>query len=478
MTPYRDMLAPRCTPPGTRGRRVVEVGDLNDLTLNQERESCVEGLYDVIVVGNGSAGDNIARTLGRIGKRVAVVEASHLGGECLNDGCVPSKALIDISKRATRDGMSWDQVVEAIGAIQSTVRGSDPDGGMAADGIDLFWGEATFEASTVVRIGDQVLRARDVVVATGTAPSLPPIPGLADAAPLTNRSVFKLRERPRRLAVIGGGPIGLELGQSFRRLGSEVTVFEALDRILSTEDADVSNEMTRLLEEQGMQINTAAEIKRIERVDGVVTVTTASGARAFDDILVAAGRRPQIPAGLADLGLRLNQRGYVEINGCGRTNLPGLWAAGDVTGKFQFTHYAGYQAHHIARHIVEGTCAPLPDSLVPWAIFTDPEIGHAGVTEEQARNLSVDIRIAELRASELDWFRTTSQLDGFAKVLAEASTGRLVGAHFICARASTIVGEAALAIQHKLTVRDVASTIHPYPTASELFRWACAKLVE
>lgn len=437
----------------------------------------MEDVYDLIVIGNGSAGDNIARTLGRTGKRVAVVEASHLGGECLNDGCVPSKALIDISKRAAREGMDWDQVAEAIGAVQSIVRGTDPDGGMAADGIDLYWGEARFEAPTVVRVGNQVLRAPDVVVATGTAPSLPPIPGLADAAPLTNRSVFKLPERPRRLAVIGGGPIGLELGQSFRRLGSEVSVFEALDRILPAEDADVSEEMTRLLQRQGMHINTNAEIKRVDRVDGVVTVTTANGAQAFDDILVAAGRRPQIPAGLADLGLRLDRRGFIDINGCGRTNLPGLWAGGDVTGKFQFTHYAGYQAHHIGRHITEGSCAPLPDSLVPWAIFTEPEIGHAGVTEEQARR-ELDVRVAVLRASELDWFRTTSQTDGFAKVIADGATGRLLGAHFICARGSTLVGEAALAIQHNLTARDVASAIHPYPTASELFRWACATLVE
>lgn len=434
--------------------------------------------YDLIVVGNGSAGDNIARTLGRKGRRVAVVEREHLGGECLNDGCVPSKALIDLSKKAAAEGLGWDEVVARIHAVQLQVRGTDPDGGMRGDGIDLVWGEAEFDGPTTLRAGGRTLSARDIVVATGTGPGLPPIPGLAGARPLTNRTVFTMPRLPRRLAVIGGGPIGLELGQSFRRLGSEVTVFEAAPRIALTEDEEVSLELTRVFEAQGIRIVTAANVQRVDRDgDGGVAIDVEGRQFVCDEVLVAAGRQPQVPAGLAAAGLELDRRGFIAISACGQTNLPGLWAAGDITGKFQFTHYAGYQAHHIAKHIETGMCEPIPDTTVPWAIFTDPEVGHAGMTEAQARESGRDIRVARLDAAELDWFRTTAQTDGFAKVICDGATGELLGAHFVCARGSTLVGEACLAIQHRLTARQVASTIHPYPTASELFRWACAKLV-
>lgn len=434
--------------------------------------------YDLIVIGNGSAGDNIARTLGRKGKRVAVIERDHLGGECLNDGCVPSKSLIHLSKKAAEHGLGWDEVVASIHSTQLLVRGTDPNGGMRSDGIDLYWGEAKFESPTGVRVGDETLSASEVVIATGTGPGLPPIPGLAEAKPQTNRTIFNLPSQPARLAVIGGGPIGLELGQSFLRLGSQVTLFEAAPRIASTEDPEVSMELTKILEREGMRVVTDARIERVDRTDerGVV-VRTEAGTFEFDDILVAAGRTPQVPAGLDALGLQLDRRGFVEISPCGKTNLEGLWAAGDITGKFQFTHFASYQAHHIGKHIESGTCEMIPETLVPWAIFTEPEIGHAGMTEEQARATGSEIAVVRLDAAELDWFRTTGQTDGFVKVIADAKTGVLLGAQFICARGSTLVGEACLAIQHEMTAKQVASTIHPYPTASELFRWACARLV-
>jgi probable pyridine nucleotide-disulfide oxidoreductase len=434
--------------------------------------------FDLIVIGNGSAGDNIARTLGRKGLRVALIEKTHLGGECLNDGCVPSKALIDISKRAGEQGLSWNEVVARVHSTQLLVRGADPNGGFAEDGVELFWGEARFRAPAEVEVDGQVLAAKDVVVATGTAPSLPPIAGLAEAKPQTNRTIFTLPRFPAKLAVIGGGPIGLELGQSFLRLGADVTLFEVADRIAVTEEAEISLELTRLFERAGMRIETGAKIDRVDRAeDGSVTVVTNKGRFLFDDLLVAAGREPQVPEGLAQLGIELDRRGYISISRCGKTNLDGIWAAGDVTGKFQFTHYASYQAHHIAKHIERAVCEPIPDTTVPWAIFTDPEVGHAGMTEQEARDAGVKVRVGRLGVAELDWFRTTSQLDGFAKVIVDAETGVLIGAHFVCARGSTVVGEACLAIQHGLTARQVAETVHPYPTASELFRWACAGAV-
>lgn len=437
-----------------------------------------ERRYEVVVIGNGSAGDNIARTLGRQGRKVALIEKAHLGGECLNDGCVPSKALIEVAREARWRTVSWTEALARVHAVQLLVRGNDPGGGFDRDGVDLFWGEARFLAPGRVAVGDDVLSAPDVVVATGTEPGLPPVPGLAEARPLTNRTVFRVAQLPRRLAVIGGGPIGLELGQALHRLGAEVTLFEALDRIAAAEEPEISLELQRLFEAEGIRVVTGAKLERVDRQgDGTVAVTTPDGQFEFDDVLVAAGRKPVIPAGLAELGLETDARGFIVIEPCGRTSVPGTWAAGDVTGKFQFTHYAAYQAHHIAKHIAEDACEPIPEAIVPWAIFTDPEIGHAGMTEAQARERGLAVRTGVLAARDLDWFRTTGQLEGFAKVVADAETGALLGAHFLCARGSTLAGEASLAIQHGLTARQVASTIHPYPTAGELFRWACARAV-
>ena len=438
----------------------------------------IERQYELVVIGNGAAGDNIARTLGRQGRKVALVEKSHLGGECLNDGCVPSKALIEIAREARRHPISWTEALARVHAVQLLVRGNDPGGGFDRDGVDLYWGEARFLAPGRVAVGDDVLVAPDVVVATGTEPGLPPVPGLAEARPLTNRTIFRVAQLPRRLAVIGGGPIGLELGQALHRLGSEVTLFEALDRIAATEEPEVSLELQRIFEAEGIRVVTGAKLTRAERLaDGTVALETADGRFVVDDVLVAAGRKPVIPEGLAELGLARDSRGFIAIEPCGRTSVPGTWAAGDVTGKFQFTHYAAYQAHHIAKHIAEGVCEPIPDAIVPWAIFTDPEIGHAGMTEAQARERGLAVATGMLAARELDWFRTTGQVEGFAKVVVDAETGALLGAHFLCARGSTLAGEACLAIQHGLTDRQVAGTIHPYPTAGELFRWACARAV-
>ena len=225
------------------------------------------------------------------------------------------------------------------------------------------------------------------------------------------------------------------------------------------------------LQREGIRIVTD-KIERITRKDGIVTAFEG-GRFEFDEVL---SRRRERRCRRWINWPKARQEGFVESGG-GQTNLPGLWAAGDITGKFQFTHYAGYQAHHIAKHIMNDACEVIPETTVPWAIFTEPEIGHAGLTEEQARESGAKVKVARLDAADLDWFRTTHQTDGFAKVICDEKSGVLLGAHFICARGSTIVGEACLAIQHGLTAKQVASTIHPYPTASELFRWACAKLV-
>ncbi|WP_322797283.1 NAD(P)/FAD-dependent oxidoreductase [Tepidiforma sp.] len=440
--------------------------------------SRTEQEFDLVVIGNGAAGDNIARTLGREGLRVALVEAAHLGGECLNDGCVPSKALIEVAREARWRPIGWDEALARVHAVQLLVRGNDPSGGFDRDGVALFWGEARFEAPNRVTVNGSVLVAKDVVVATGTEPGLPPIPGLAEARPLTNRTIFRLAQLPRRLAVIGGGPIGLELGQALHRLGARVTLFEALERIAATEEPEVSLELQRLFEREGIRVVAGTRIDRVERqASGEVTLSTPDGTFVVDDVLVAAGRKPVIPAGLEGLGLQRDGRGFIAIEPCGRTSVPGVWAAGDVTGKFQFTHYAAYQAHHIAKHIAQDVCEPVPEAIVPWAIFTDPEVGHVGLTEAQARERGLPVRTGLLEARELDWFRTSGQVEGFAKVVVDAETGALLGAHFLCARGSTLAGEAALAVQHGLTARQVASTIHPYPTAGELFRWACAKAV-
>ncbi|GAB4338344.1 MAG: mercuric reductase [Dehalococcoidia bacterium] len=432
--------------------------------------------YDVIVIGNGAAGDAVARGLAR-SHRVAVVERAELGGECLNDGCIPSKALIDIAHSSP--STPWDEVVARLRAVPASIRGPTPDGGMREDGIMLVRGDACFLEPGQVRVGDRLLHGREVVVATGTDPGLPPIPGLAGARPQTNQTVFSMARLPRRLAVIGAGPIGLELGQALHRLGSEVTVFEVAGRIAPTEDAEVSLELARALAEEGMRLETGASIERVDRLEsGVVRIVAANGETTFDEVLVAAGRKPRIPEGLTGLGLATTRGGFIQIDDCGRTSLPGVWAAGDITGKFQFTHYASYQASHIRGHLAANECRPIPDAVVPWAIFTEPEVGHVGPTEEQARAQYGRVEVARLDAAHIDWFRTRRRPAGFAKVIADADSGRLIAAHIVSDRASSIIGEAALAVAHGLSAREVGDVIHPYPGANDLLRWACSQLAD
>ena len=433
-----------------------------------------EHTYDALVIGDGPAGDAAARKMGSAGLHVALVEAAELGGECLNSGCVPSKALLALTSRERRP---WDEVVARVRAVQLLTRGSDPDGGFAEAGVDLYRGAARFLGPNEVAVGETVLRAPHVVIATGTAPAIPPIPGLAEANPLTNRTVFSIPSLPGRLAVIGGGAIGLELGQAFHRLGVEVTIFEVLDRVAASEEPEVSAELERVLQAAGVRVETGIRIERAARQEGGRVALWTDGRRwEFDEVLVAAGRSPQLPEGLDRLGLALDQRGFIETSACGETNLPGVWAAGDVTGGLQFTHYASLQGHHVARHIIAGECEPRPAPVGVWAIFREPEVGHAGLTEGEARRSGRTVRTARLDARELDWFRASGSTIGFAKVVADAATGRLLGAHLLCERASDLAGEAALAIQCGLTAREVAAAVHPYPTAAELFRWACAQV--
>lgn len=433
-----------------------------------------ELMYDAVVIGDGPAGDAAARKMGSAGLRVALVEAAELGGECLNSGCVPSKALLALT---SRERLGWSEAMARVRAVQALTRGSDPDGGFSEAGVDLYRGAARFLAPKEIAVGDSVLRASHVVIATGTAPAIPSIPGLAEANPLTNRTVFSIPSLPRRLAVIGGGAIGAELGQAFRRLGAEVTIFEALDRIVATEEPEVSAELERILLTQGVRVETRARIERAAREeDGCVSLWSEGRRWEFDEVLVAAGRRAQLPEGLDLLGLERDERGFIKASACGETNIPGVWAAGDVTGGLQFTHYASAQGHHVARHIIAGECEPRPAPVAVWAIFTEPEVGHVGLTEAEARSSGRPVRAARLDARELDWFRAGGSTNGFAKVVADAATGQLLGAHFVCERASDLAGEAALAIQCGLAAQEVAAAVHPYPTAAELFRWACARV--
>ena len=431
--------------------------------------------FDVAVLGDGPAGDNLARALGKAGQRVLMVEAAELGGECLNAGCIPSKALIHLARE--RGHVPWAEVQRELAKVTTEIRGSAADGGLPGDGVRLVRGTASF-AGRELQIDGEAVAAKEVVIATGTAPTMPPIEGLTEAQPLTNRTLFKMRELPRRLAVIGGGPIGLELGQALAMLGTEVTIFES-GAIAPTEDRDVAAALRRHLIASGLEVLESVSIGRVRRKDGVVTVSVGRGVRRFDELLVAAGRAAVIPAGAVETGLKLDVDGFIAASRCGKTSLPGVWAIGDAGGGPAFTHHASYQAHHLARHLIDGRCPGRPrELLVPWAIFTTPEVGHAGMTEEDARRVHGDVRVVTFAANRVDWFRVARQSEGFAKVICDSRTGRLLGAHFFCAQASTLAGEAALAIQMRLRVKDVANTIHPYPTCSELFRWACAALVE
>lgn len=452
--------------------------------------------FDIVVIGGGTAGMTAALAARSRGKRVALVEVEpRLGGDCTFYGCVPSKALIELAKLAhdsrgaANTGVFDRAPVLDFAAVQresarivAEIARDERDERFTDAGIEVLHGNARFTSQTTLEVDGTPVAAAAFVIATGSAPAVPPIEGLETVDYLTNRTIFSLTKLPRRLLVLGGGAIGLELAQAFRRFGSEVVIVEQLGQLLPRDEPEAGELIAAALTGEGVDLHLGVKVVAARMNGGDIVLTLDQGEVRGDALLVAAGRRGNIE----DLGLDLLgvtcEHGYIEIDDHARTNLENVYAAGDVTGGLQFTHVASHEGR-VAGLNAAGKRAKLDLRVAPWVTFTDPEIAHVGLTEAEARDRHDGVRVATYPMARVDRARIEGQPVGFVKlvtakrrVVGRMGGGELVGAQVVGPRAGELIQECALAMQTRSFAGRLTQTIHPYPSMSMAVQQAAAQL--
>jgi len=448
---------------------------------------------DLVVIGGGTAGLVTAVGAAGVGARVVLVEEDRTGGDCLWTGCVPSKALLSAA-RVAHDARTADRfglgtaeldvdlgrVMDAVHASQHAIAPHDSPERLEREGVTVLAGRGRLAGPGRVAVdlqggGSAVLRTRNVLLATGSRPTLPPVDGLADADPLISDTLWELRELPRRLVVLGGGPIGCELGQAFARLGSDVTLVEFLPALLGKEEPEAATLVEAALRRDGVDVRTGTKGVRVDEGPHgpVLVVAPADGDGAeetvpFDRILVAAGRAPVTDGlGLGTVGVTTSDRGHVVVDDTLRTSVDGVFAAGDVTGLLPFTHAAGAQAGLVVTNALFGLRRRFDADVVPWATFTDPEVGRVGLSVEQARQrYGDDVTVARFDLARLDRAIASKVAEGTV-VLVAGPRDRLVGGTVVGDRAGDVVGALTAWVTQGATLRDVGGTTIAYPTFAE-----------
>jgi pyruvate/2-oxoglutarate dehydrogenase complex dihydrolipoamide dehydrogenase (E3) component len=449
-----------------------------------------EGIYNVIVIGGGTAGLVTAAATAALGGRVALVERGKMGGECLNTGCVPSKALIssarlaDQIRHADRWGLAaaeprfeFAQVFQRMRERRERLAPHDSRERYEGLGVEVFAGAARFVAPHEVSVDEKKLRARHIVIATGSRAQIPSITGLAEATTFTNETIFDgLSERPPRMAVLGGGPIGCELSQVFARLNVSVTLLQRGPRILKREDAEASDIVRRRLEADGVRVLTVAEARIVTKQGSRIRIWVEVEGKDREPvdceaILIAAGRTPNVEdLGLENAGVAYTSNG-ITVDAHLRTSQPHIYAAGDVAGSYQFTHLADLHARTIARNILLPRFPTKVDlSVLPWCTFTSPELARVGLNEEDAVRRGIPYDVYRQPMEEIDRAVVESEETGFAKVLVAKRRDRILGATIVSERAGDLIHEFVLAMKAGVGLQTISQTVHVYPTYSEVAR--------
>jgi pyruvate/2-oxoglutarate dehydrogenase complex dihydrolipoamide dehydrogenase (E3) component len=469
-------------PPDAHNRRLVSL-----VHPPEWRNPIPRGRYNLVVVGAGTAGLVSAAGAAGLGARVALVERHLLGGDCLNVGCVPSKGLIaaarvaaqarraaDFGVRVSEVSVDFGAVMERMRRLRSGIAPVDSVGRFTELGVDVFMGHGRFTGPTSLEVGGQNLEFARAVIATGARAAAPPIAGLAEAGYLTNETLFSLTELPRRLLVIGGGPIGCEMAQAFCRFGSEVTLLEASSHVLVREDADAAAIVEQQLQRDGVRALCEATVTGVETRGAEQTVHYRLGDTAHavtcDAILVAVGRAPNLDdLGLEAAGVRFGRSG-VEVNDRLQTSNARIYAAGDIASRYKFTHTADALARIVLQNALFGGRKKASALTVPWCTYTSPEVAHVGLSEREAaeRGLAVTTFTTELQ--HVDRAILDGDTAGFVRVHVKAGTDRIVGATIVAEHAGEMISEISAAMAGRLGLGRLASIIHPYPTQAEAIR--------
>jgi len=444
-----------------------------------------DGVYNLVVIGAGTAGLVTAAGSVALGARVALIERHKMGGDCLNFGCVPSKALISSARlvhrmrHSQRWGINPSEPAFDFNAVFSKMRMArdelaplDSQERFESLGVDVFRGEATFLSPTDLTVGQVKLRARNFVIATGSHAAIPPAIGASQVPYLTNETIFdELKEKPESLLIVGGGPIGCELGQMFARLGVKVTLIQRGPRLLKKEDPVVSEFVQAVLQAEGVRILTRFEIKEAMKTEGGLTLRSASQSISGSTLLIAAGRQPNIEnLNLRKAHVSFTDRG-VTVDKYLETSQPKIYAVGDVVGRLQFTHVADYHA----RIAIRNTLVPfsflrqkVDYSIVPWCSYLDPEVATVGLTESQAKERGIDYELIEQEMNAVDRAVVERTDAGFARVLVKRGSDKILGATIIGEHAGELIQEFVLAMKHGIGLKQIASTIYTYPTFASL----------
>jgi pyruvate/2-oxoglutarate dehydrogenase complex dihydrolipoamide dehydrogenase (E3) component len=457
-----------------------------------------EGVYNVVVVGAGTAGLVTAAGTAGLGGRVALVERNLMGGDCLNFGCVPSKALISSARlvQRIRESEKWgldqsepqfvfEKVFERMRARRAKIAPHDSQERFESLGVDVFHGEARFVSPHEVEVNGQRLRARNFVIATGSRAVVPKIKGIEKVPYFTNETIFdELKRKPENMIVLGGGPIGCELAQTFRRLGVDVTIFQRGDQLLPREDRDVAEFVERRLINEGIRVIKNADAHSAATSDtgkvALQLLDRQSGRLAeptffADALLVAAGRTPNLRSlNLKSLGIDITARG-VRVNDYLQTSQRHIYAVGDVIGPFLFTHMADAQGRVVVRNILvpfQFLRQKVDYSVVPWCTYVDPEVAHVGLGEKEAKGQNIDYDLFVVPLEDVDRAVVESEDAGFAKILTGKGSDKILGATIIAPHAGDLLHEFVLAMKAGIGLGTIASTIHAYPTFAELARKA------
>ena len=447
--------------------------------------------YHLVVVGGGTAGLVSAAGAAGLGARVALVERHWLGGDCLNVGCVPSKGVISAARAwhgsqhgarefgAPAGGGEGDFAfaMERMRRLRANIGPVDGAERFRGLGVDVFFGEGRFVAADAVEVGGQRLRFKKAVIATGGRAVALPIPGLDKVDYLTNETVFSLAELPKRLVVIGGGPIGCEMAQSFARFGTEVHLYDIADHILPREDADAAAIVQGAMQHDGVHLHLGAKIQEIRSGKGGSKVVVAeeggkTGEVSCDQLLLAVGRKPNTEGlGLEAAGVEYDRRG-VEVDDRLRTTNSRIFAAGDIASKYQFTHAADAQARIVLRNAFFFGRQRASRLVIPWTTYTSPEIAHVGLYADEAEAQGMEVHTLTVPLDDVDRANLDGESEGFLRVHLKKGSDKILGGTLVAAHAGDMIGLLALAMTHGLGLSKFSSTVFPYPTQGEIFRKA------
>lgn len=468
---------------------------LNSMQRNKELQSFEKPKRfdaNIVIVGAGSAGLVASLITAGAKAKVILIEKHKMGGDCLNTGCVPSKSIIrsgrimSYIRRAKEFGIdgakgevNFAAVMARVQGVIKTIEPHDSVERFTSLGVEVELGDAVIESPYVVTVNDRRITTRSIIVATGARPLVPPIPGLAEIDYLTSDSIWSLSELPKRLLVVGSGPIGCELAQAFSNLGAQVTQVDMAERIMPREDAEVSEEVAKAFREQGIRLLTGHKLVKfgagengdyMEAEHRGETVTVE-----FDKVLLAIGRKANVEGfGLENLNLALTGQGTIEVNEYLQTSMPNVFACGDVAGPYQFTHMASFQAWFASLNALLGGLyrSKINYSVVPWATFTDPEVARVGLSETEAKKKKISYELTRYEMDHHDRSLADGEAHGFIKVLTVPGKDKILGVTIVGHHAGEVIGEFVFAMTHGMGLKKISAVTHIYPTILEANKFA------